>query len=235
MTYKISYFTFRRLLPMILMAIGIITTGELDAQEVGNHSDKAIARNHIKALRDGALLVRLQTRSQSVETLKERGLADKAEELERRQQEENTEYLEAFVTEFDFAPVYFFRSEDSKLIKDGRLNEVTFLNHDLMPDSTIKVDQRNIYVAEFGNVDPDNDKIRQDYRLEKDSTGLKQKPTYYGSANMGFEALVIMDDQFVQLRRPFPYYVRTFGKKGIITRSPAKTVRKMNEKLNQFY
>lgn len=197
--------------------------------------DEMSARGHIVSLKDGALLVRLQTRSQSIETLMERGMEDRAKQLEDQQRKENLEYVEAFVSEFDFAPVYFFRSEDSKQVKEGRLDEVVFLDTQLKPDSSIGVGQKVIYIAEFGTVDPDDSKIREDYRLENDSTGVKQKPTYYGSANMGFEALVIMDDQFVQLRRPFPYYVRTFGKKGIMNRSPAKTVRRMNQKLNQFY
>ncbi|MGB6035852.1 MAG: hypothetical protein WBG42_06260 [Cryomorphaceae bacterium] len=235
MTHQPARLTFRRFLPMAFVCLGILLSGNLAAQEGGSLSNAAIARTHIMGLREGALLVRLQTRSQSIETLKERGMEDRADQLEQRQRRENAEYVEAFVSEFDFAPVYFFRSEDSGLIKAGRLDEVVFLNSDLIPDSTIKVAQQMVYTAEFGNIEADNEKIRQDYRLEKDSTGVKQKATYYGSANMGFEALVIMDDQFVQLRRPFPYYVRTFGKKGIITRSPAKAVRKMNTKLHQFY
>jgi len=224
----------RLLLPIAMVLLGLLAWGKLDAQD-GSPSDNAIARKHIKGLREGALLVRLQTRSQSIAMLKERGLGDKAVQLERRQRKENREYVEAFVSEFDFAPVYFFRSEDSGLIKEGRLDEIVFLNRDLTPDNTIKVESRTIYTAEFGKIKSGDEKIRNDYRLEKDSLGVKQKATYYGSSNMGFEALIIMDDQFVQLRRPFPYYVRTFGKGGIITRSPAKTVRKMNTKLHQFY
>ncbi|MCZ4410090.1 hypothetical protein O3Q51_14805 [Cryomorphaceae bacterium 1068] len=233
MTFKIAFSFLRQLL--LLMAIGMISAENLMAQEVDSQSDRDIARAHITALKGGALLVRLQTRAQSLETLKERGLTDKAEELERRQVEENLEYVKAFISEFDFAPVYFFRSEDSKLVKEGRLSEVVFLNDDLVADSSITVEERSIYTAEFGNVAPDDEKMRQDYRLDKDSTGVKQKATYYGSADMGFEALVIMDDQFIQLRNPFPYYVRTYDKKGIITRSAEKAVRKLNQKLHQFY
>ncbi len=231
MIFKPVLISLRQLLPLVLMAIGIVTAANISAQERDDQSSRSIARNHITALRKGALLVRLQTRAQSVETLKERGLIDK----ERRQAEENTEYLKAFVSEFDFAPVYFFRSEDSKLIKEGKLSEVVFLNYNLVPDSTIAVKEQIIYTAEFGNIAPDNEKTRQGYRLDKDSTGVIQKSTYYSSADMGFEALVIMDNQFIQLRNPFPYYVRTYDKKGIMTRSSEKTVRKMNQKLHQFY
>lgn len=235
MTYHAFRWTSRRLLPIALVLSWILVSMKMDAQEKGDLSYEAIARTHIMNLKEGALLIRLQTRSKSIETLKERGMGDEAIELERRRRKENTEYVKAFVSEFDFAPVYFFRSEDSGLVKEGKLDEVVFLNHDLIPDSTIKVEQQMVYTAEFGNVEPSDEKLRDGHRLEKDSTGVKQKTTYYGSANMGFEALVIMDDQLVQLRRPFPYYVRTFGKKGIITRSPAKTVSRMNTKLHQFY
>lgn len=115
----------RLLLPIAMVLLGLLAWGKLDAQD-GSPSDNAIARKHIKGLREGALLVRLQTRSQSIAMLKERGLGDKAVQLERRQRKENREYVEAFVSEFDFAPVYFFRSEDSGLIKEGRLDEIVF-------------------------------------------------------------------------------------------------------------
>jgi hypothetical protein len=222
-------------IPVVLMILGFSATADVLAQKPNKTNTTMAARGHIMLLKDGALLVRLQTRSKSIEGLIDRGMEDKAKELEERQREENLAYVEAFGLEFDFAPVYFFRSEDSKSVKEERLDEVVFLTSELVPDSTIKVEQEIIYTAEFGNVEPDDSKRRQDYRLEKGSTGVKQKSTYYGSTNMGFEALVIMDDQFVQLRRPFPYYVRTYDKKGLFSRKPKDTVRRMNEKLYQFY
>jgi hypothetical protein len=51
---------------------------------------------------------------------------------------------------------------------------------------------------------------------------------------MGFDALIISSDKFIQLRRPFPYYVRTrdaMPKSKVIF----KTVAKMNKKLHRFY
>jgi hypothetical protein len=221
--------------PMVLMILGFSIALDVNAQNTSETSNTMVARGHIMMLKDGALLVRIQTRSKSIESLKERDMESKAALVEQELREENTEYAKAFAAEFDFAPVYFFRSEDSKMIKEGRLDEVVFLNSDLVPDPFIKLEQDKIYIAEFGTVAPDKSKTREGYRLEKDSTGVTQKSVYYGSTNMGFEALVIMDDQFVQLRRPFPYYTRTYSKKGLINRKPKVTVRKMNQKLHQFY
>jgi hypothetical protein len=51
---------------------------------------------------------------------------------------------------------------------------------------------------------------------------------------MGFGALVIKSDQFIQLKKPFPYYVRTFDSLPI-KRSPKTVVKKMNKKLHRFY
>ena len=69
----------------------------------------------------------------------------------------------------------------------------------------------------------------------KSKNGLERRTRYNNSGtNMGFGALVIKNDQFIQLTRPFPYYVRTFDSFPF-KRKPEEVIKKLNRKLHLFY
>lgn len=51
---------------------------------------------------------------------------------------------------------------------------------------------------------------------------------------MGFGALLIKNDQFIQLKDPFPFYVRTLSTLPY-KRQPATVVVKIYKKLNNYY
>ena len=70
--------------------------------------------------------------------------------------------------------------------------------------------------------------------IEKYNEKDKGKETY--STSLGFEALIIKDKNFIQLKKPFPYYVRTFSSLfRPIKRTKSETVRKMNNDLISYY
>lgn len=63
----------------------------------------------------------------------------------------------------------------------------------------------------------------------------KRQTTYYNSSSeASFGALVIKSSDFVQMRSPFPYYVKTFDSFPI-KRKPKKVVKIMNENLHYYY
>ena len=93
-------------------------------------------------------------------------------------------------------------------------------------------DKKIFFTAEFGYVEQDTAKYYSHYSYETDGNWLsKQEKNYWGGPMMGFSALVIKSDKFIQLKRPFKYYTRRFEP----LRKPYKVVRKMNKKLNKFY
>ena len=51
---------------------------------------------------------------------------------------------------------------------------------------------------------------------------------------MGFDALKIMNSQFLQLKKPFPYYVRTYDSLPV-ERKLSKAVAKMNQQQDDYY
>lgn len=164
------------------------------------------AGEQINQLKNGALLVRLQTKNKSISALRKNGNDKLADKIETEQKSRNMEIVSAFKAGFNFCPVYFFFSDDSQNIRERQFDKVVFLSKSLLPDTTIKFTKDHFLTAEFGTTDGDT----------------------------SFGALIIKSDQLIQLKRPFPYYVRTFGSLPI-KRSAYKTVKKMNKKLHQFY
>ena len=118
----------------------------------------------------------------------------------------NKKIVAAFRNQFNFCPVYFFYDTYSDSIRLNHFNSVVFLNDSLKPESGLNFVPVNFLTAEFGSVD----------------------------SEMQFDALVIMDEQFQQLKHPFPYYVRTFESLPF-RRKPVVVVQKMNESLWDYF
>ncbi len=195
----------------------------------------SLQRKQINQLKDGVLLVRLKTKQPSIAALRKRGNVAKANQLERKQAEYNRSIVAAFRFYFDFCPTYFFYSDQSVSVAEKQLDKVVFLDDYLQPDSAIKLTTKNFLTAEFGNIEQDTAKSSADQSYEVNSNwSVETANNYNGGANLGFGALVIKSNQFVQLARPFPYYVRTFATLPI-KRKAHKVVKKMNNKLHEFH
>lgn len=194
----------------------------------------SLSRVNIKLLKEGALLVRLQTKSNSIEALREIGENDRAAEIEKHQHNYNLSIIKAFKTNFTFCPTYFFYSHYSPYIIQKQFDKVVFLNESLIGDSTISFDGEKFLTAEFAAIEQDTAKYFSHYSYEdSEDQRLNKTENYYGSSDMSFEALIIKNDQFMQLKSPFPYYVRTFNSLPV-RKSNNKTVKKMNDKLFYF-
>ncbi len=183
----------------------------------------------------GALLVRLQTKRASIEALRERGNFNLADRIEEEQRELNQKIVDGFKTDFDFCKTYFFYSHYSIYVKNGQLDSVAFLDKNLEVDTSISVGNNGFLTAEFGKIKQAPGKYYDDYETIQGEGDVTRRKKYYGEPNMGFRALIIKDDQFVQLRKPFPYYVRTLSSFIFIRRKPHKTIARMNKQLHKFY
>lgn len=209
----------------------ICSSTALYGQVSSSVETKLKANEEAKRLNEGALLVRLFTRETTAAQLRERGLTSQADELLARQKEENQVYIDAFAQEYDFSNVYFFGSEDSPKVKSGDLEGVTFFDKNGESDASIKVEADHYYIAEFSTVEGGDAQGVQSYRMEKEESGMVQKPNYYGNPDLGFSALVIKNSQFEQLDKPFPYYVRFSNGFSFFGKKPKGAVKKMNQLL----
>jgi hypothetical protein len=192
------------------------------------------SRAQIKELQQGVLLVRLQNKAYTIQALKDAGRADDAAKVEAKQLEINQEIVTAFIEGFDFCPVYFFNSSDSRKVMAGNISEIGFLNSKLEIDSTIKCDNEFYYIAEFSSIEQDTASFYRTSYFEWDKKGPEIKQYRSGSGTYsGQKALVIRSRQLIQLKKPFPYFVKE--NKIIVKRDKGTMVQMMNNQLKGYY
>ena len=159
-----------------------------------------LAEEQINQLKEGALLIRLKTKSNSILALRKMGKDKLADKVAQKQADYNLNIVIAFKTTFNFCPTYFFFSDYSKEVREKRFDQVVFLNNNLLADSTIKFDNKYFLTAEFGTIEQDTAKYFSHYSYEPDSSlSLKRVSNYYGGPDLGFGALIIKSDKFIQL------------------------------------
>ena len=186
---------------------------------------QATPYEHIKALQQGVLLVRLKTAKNKIDALNKMGKTQWAQRIIREQRAENQKLVDAFAKYYTFSPVYFFFSDDSDKILQKQFAGVLY-DHKLQPAFENTAFQNKFLVAEIALVAQNPIPVGQ-----QETNASKQSD----NQNSTFEGLVISDENLKQLSDPFPYYVRSFeslGKK--IARSEARMVQKMNQKLIEF-
>jgi hypothetical protein len=207
---------------------------EMDEEAFQQKKLKQHMIQQIYKIKEGVLLVRLQTRQNSIQSLKQGNMPKMAARVEQEQKEYNKLIIAAFRKNFNFCPVYFFNSIYSDAVLAKQFNSVVFFNDSLLPDSSIKPKTDKFLAAEFGTMQQDTTTYVEGSYIYHGANGPERKTRYRGGNNTQISSLIIMSEQLVQLSAPFPYYERVFE-----TLPDAKklsnTVIKMNDKLNAFY
>jgi hypothetical protein len=203
---------------LLICCLFLITTNQ------GQDKD---SRKYIIELKKGFLLIRLSTREKTVEDLKRMGKTRAAEEIRKEQELKNSKIVAAFKKYFTFCDYRFFYSQYSNEIKNKNFKFLLF-DKELKPDANFELAGKNFYVAEFGILQADTAKISKETRLEfnKDFSA-EEVPVYYQNTPNKLYALIIKDNQYYQLKYPFPYYVAGFN--------TDRAVKKMNQKLSNYY
>ncbi len=176
-------------------------------------SRRMVAKDQIRNLRKGALLVRLPTAQPLIAALNERGETETTQEVIRAVETNHREIVSAFKAQYSFSKVYFFYSNYSEEIRIGNFSSL--MNADFENISLANADSLpHYFIAEFANLKPDTARYYIGDRIEPDPNGGLRWVKRYGDSDIGadFRALVIKDHNFVQLSDPFPYYVRSFKK-----------------------
>ena len=192
------------LILFLLLLFGMNTIAQVDHLIYGEEiamKRKEIASNALVNLRNGTLLVRLNTSSKQLELLQKMGLTEKLEEVKKEQQNENKSIVEAFQNQLTFTKqVYYFYSENTPEVIDGRF----------------------IGILLDTNLNPIKESININYFLIAD---------FNRTENLGIPALVIYDSSLNQMPPPFPYFTRTYESLPIFNRGHDRTVELFNEKL----
>lgn len=186
--------------------------------------NRQIAFNHITALKNGALLVRLKTKEKSIEAYYKSGAFSLAKKIEAEQAAENRLIMSMFKEHFTFCPVYFFYTHHTKQVQAG-VKQGIFLNNDLQPDPTIVLPADTFYIAE---IDALLETLPDEEPDEPDSQPADKQSQHAHTTLQ--RVLVIKDQNLIQLRRPFPFYVRlTFDQFMYLK------FEKLNHRLHRFY
>ena len=195
---------------------------------------RTIMQEQIKQLKNGALLVRLQNKENAIAALNKIGKSKLANKQNENQLRYNKRIVSAFKNSFTFCPTYFFYSNYSGDVLSKQINKIIFLNDSLKADTAIKLNGEIFLTAEFGIIEQDTAKYFSQYYPYIGDNGTEIRTEYYGEQDMRFGALKIMSDKLVQLKKPFPYYVRADvahpGK-----RTFSRAVARMNKSLLSYY
>ena len=169
-------------------------------------SSMSYAKEKVKILKEGMLLVRLHNSEGKIAKLIELGQEEEARKTEAEQREKNKRIIQAFDESFDYCPVYYFYAGHSQKVRYRQLDGI-LMNKSLEIDSTLNLEDTPFLIAEFGEA---------------------------GDSDVGLflPGLVVMDYQFTPLSKPFPYFVRTTF---MSTKKEAeKAVKTLNRKLHRL-
>ena len=179
------------------------------------------AEKNIDNLKDGALLVRLKTRSKSLKAYEKAGAHSLVKKMKKTQNAENQLIIDLFNEHFNFCPVYFFYTDDTELLLADQ-QEGIFLNDNLKKDKNIVLDKDFFLIAEFGVLL--EEKVWADSLLE----AANQNKIYQHQVLN--KVIVIKDKNLEQLKRPFPLYVKASAE-----RFWPRKIAKLNKRLQKYF
>ena len=171
-------------------------------------NDSLTAQNIIKELPESAILFRLKTNNHLINYYLENGETEKAHLEKEKQKSYNNQIIRMFEKEWDFCPVYFFYSQHSKEITNKNFQHVfKGIDQQILNQEELNTLKNNFIVIYFG------------------STQGKLK----------FDALIISDQNLIQLKKPNPRFVRTYKNLGFLKRNLTKIIKILEKKIKWTY
>jgi len=114
---------------------------------------KAIANTHIEQLRDGVLLVQLDSKYGEIYVLQKYLKQQEANALKKEQGIRNKEICLAFREEFNFSEVYFYYKFHNEQLINVDYEKVVFYNDKLEIDYDFDLTAQPFYIAAFEDID----------------------------------------------------------------------------------
>lgn len=168
------------------------------------------AYNHIRNIKKGVVLVRLHTDDAVVEQMRKlrqhKTLKRKLAEIEKK----NTDIYKALNTAYTFGEIRFFYARNSQDVREGKFENI-FLGSDLNIDTNITIPKNvPVYILDVGDI-------------------------YFDAMSGHMEGVVVMNNQFEPLEKPFPFYVRKRSGMAIIKRTDLDIAMLLNKNFEEFY
>ena len=170
---------------------------------------------------EGAVLVRLHTRTKSLQAYEKAGYRKQANKIREKDKAYNLLLMNSFKENFDFCKVYFFFADDSKKVLAGEKSGC-FLNDDLEVDESIVFEENYFLIIEVGDSNEEYNTLKAPEYRNKEFLPNRGAQT---------KALLVKDALLKQMPKTFPSHVMRVHKN---SRLPLK-VSYMNDSFHQFY
>lgn len=206
---------------LILLGIGYLHHATAQRPDMVLPKEKrALAEQSIKDLKEGILVVRLQTNHRKIQALENTINSSQIKPNQKKRYEQilavtlqkrdefNVAISEMFIDSFGFCPVYVMYDTSTKVLQSGATNGI-FINQQRELDSTI-------------TIPADVPIFMVNYRVK--------------SGDFPFDVLVIRALEH-KLDEPFPYYapLRASWVNNINTPAARKAVVKLDNRLQRYY
>ncbi len=216
------------ILLMILPHTGFGQINDFTDEEKSTKDTLADGKQAVADLKEGALIVRLKSKSKKIDALEklfQDGAISKAsyeagvQRVIKERTRENKKIAEAFLNYYDFSAVYIIYDSSSTLVAKGTTKDI-FLNENLELDPTIQLKETPVVFTRIGRTDL--------------------------SDTSGMIGMIFQNQQFEDLTRPFPYFLRLYplgntilgaleNDTSVSAKRMKKLVAKWNEKLKKIY
>lgn len=197
----------------------------LQAQDISKLEQKQksleIAKSQLQALKNGFLLVRLDDKKTEIDYYLKHNNIDEANKIQAQQDKIDEQIRLAFEKYFTMCPVYYFKMSDTRNLLEEKYDAVQVYDAQGQLTTNVDLTSGNFFIAEFGVAN--QDEVTNDEAVN-DGEYMER---------MAVSALVIRQNNMLELRDPFPYFVKYNTMGGIKSRYLGP-VRRWQEKLTAF-
>lgn len=194
---------------------------------------RQIANEQIKNLKNGILLIRLSTKSKALETIRNKGYDEKADEIEADQTALNKAIALTFPVNIKFCKTAFFYSQETDKLVSKDFDNMSFMDGELNEIPNPLINDMYFLVLDLAILEGRDTRTNKTKKVDAEN-GIEKKPDYYSPSNMSLPAFVVKDQNLEQLNDPFPYYVRAYSLEPDIDKILSAAL-KLNKRLFKFY
>ena len=199
-------------LAILIISIGLISCKDYQARRTESFKKIEIVKKNV-------ILFRLHSSENKIKYLeKKKDKVAVKKELNKVKAINDEIYL-AFKNHFDFCDVYFFYPSEASNLKSGNYDEVALMDEDAKVVMDKEFLKNGYLVSTFGFAY--GDEIIHETNSDRSRLG----------GTGGYPALVVMDQDYIQLGNPFPYRV-------LLNKTPDKrkdAIRNLNTSLRDYY
>jgi len=204
------------------LLLALIVHAQAQEELTQNMTWNDSARIMIRNLKDGALVVRLQSSSIAVAKLIQQGNNSWANDVKSQQREKNLEIVQSFHSSFTFCKVYFFYADSTDALLSGERSGF-FLDDSLNINPSITLKEDFFMIAEEGN---------PHRQIKFDATQPQRElsePSYTNGS------IVVYDQELNLLKDPFPYYAQEPFPQTFTSSNWKSKVISLDKKMQAFY